>query len=211
MRSITVDIYSGVPTLLLLDCARLSPNHVWCISMHQDGLTSATWASYHGIHPLSAEKSSGEPSHQVKSHESYPVLSNPIALEMDSRLLIIGFPQGQAVHLGLKLARLTPKQTELYTLKHTSQSGSCPEVKEISWNRVVHNKATNWVQHLPSICASQEDARCAEAKMQQQKNCSAFQIKNSNYLNLSDLLPCIPCWCLNHVSFATGDRERPST
>ena len=42
------------------------------------------------------------------------------------------------------------------------------------------------------------------------KNCSAFQIINSDYLNLFDLPPCIPCWCLNHVSFATGDRERPS-
>lgn len=66
----------------------------------------------------------------------------------------------------------------VYTLKHTSQSGSCPEVKEISWNRVVHNKATNWVQHLPSICASQEDARCAEAKMcQQQKIVQHFKSK----------------------------------
>lgn len=72
------------------------------------------------------------------------------------------------------------KQTK--SLKHTSQSGSCPEVKEISWNRAVHNEATNWVQHLPSICASQEDARCAEAKMCQQKI-----VKHSNQkLELSE-------------------------
>ena len=48
-------------------------------------------------------------------------------------------------------------------------------VRQLSWSQGNFvkqgspQKSTNWVQHLPSICASQEDARCAEAKMQQQK------------------------------------------
>ena len=39
----------------------------------------------------------------------------------------------------------------VYTLKHTSQSGSCPEVKEISWNRVVHKKAQTESNTCPAF------------------------------------------------------------
>lgn len=57
-------------------------------------------------------------------------------------------------------------------------------VRQLSWSQGNFVKqgspqqSTNWVQHLPSICASQEDARCAEAKMcQQQKIVQHFKSK----------------------------------
>ncbi len=139
------------------------------------------------------------------------VLSNPIALE-DSRLLIIGFPQGQAVHLGLKLPRLPKKRKHGNSFKHNILFGSEKAVKSKSMCEVSPQPESNTCPalHLKQMPDALKP-KCAS------KKCSAFQIKNSNYLNLSDLIPsCIPCWCLNHVhsSFATfqdpGDQERPS-
>lgn len=71
-------------------------------------------------------------------------------------------------------------------------------------------QSTNWVQHLPSICASQEDARCAEAKMcQQQKIVQHFKSKTRTiwiYLTCSPA-SLVDAWIMLALPQVTGSGQ----